>query len=147
MTLKHPILMTLALCCYSLGSSAETGTPSQAEFDALEKRVERLEQALSMPAPPASTATTTASPKPATPPGPAAQPGHWVLDKPDEVSANWQALHSGMSQDEVRALLGAPTQIIRINWQNIWYYQTHKGNGSVVFRGDGKIDQVQSPPL
>ncbi|NNM51162.1 MAG: outer membrane protein assembly factor BamE [Pseudomonadales bacterium] len=113
---------------------------SKSEFEALEKRVELLEKAINTPTPPVS------APSPGSNSG-NTTPGHWVMDSPDLRLENWQAIKSGMKPDQVKALLGSPSQIIKINWQNIWYYQTRRGNGSVIFNGTGTVSQVQIPPL
>ena len=54
-----------------------------------------------------------------------------------------------MSPDQVRALLGAPSQQVEINdGQRLWYY-TYPGprSGSVMFSRDGVVSGWQHPPF
>ncbi len=138
-------LSSIIFGCWLVGNTvthyvyAEEYVP-KSEFDALEKRVELLEKAVSTPIP--TTKATSSDRSSGT-----TMPGHWVMDAPDQRIENWQAIKSGMKPEQVKALLGSPSQVFKINWENIWYYQTNRGNGSVVFNNTGSVSQVQIPPL
>ena len=127
---------------FMLGLTASTlswadDVPSRTEFNALEQRVEQLEHALQV-----QQAKPTVNAAPTLAPG-----QHLVTESAADHPDLWKTLQHGMSQDQVKSLLGAPSRTLLINHQDMWYYETRHGNGSLIFNHDLKLDQVQPPPL
>lgn len=58
----------------------------------------------------------------------------------------WMQLHVGMSETEVRRLLGQPGMIVNYNFGDSWYYPD-KAGGGVNFDHDGAVTLVMPPNL
>lgn len=64
------------------------------------------------------------------------------------LKANWQTLSRSMKGAQVRRLLGAPTRVLKIDRNTVWYYQYKGfGNGSVMFSAQGQVVGWQIPPF
>ena len=65
-----------------------------------------------------------------------------------QLKQNWSQVEPGTPQDRVRALLGAPQKVLRIDGALVWYYAYPGiGPGSVFFNASGKVSSRQSPSL
>lgn len=63
------------------------------------------------------------------------------------IRDNWHALKRGMSDQDVYALIGAPTSRFKLNNAPVWYYDYQGiGRGSVMFSKEGKLIDWQAPP-
>lgn len=118
----------------------------------LQRRVHTLEARLPPPAPAAATGAAVPGTRPAAPASAAATP---VPAPPSnakvltpQIKENWRALKRGMSADQVRGLLGAPSRRLEINGQPLWYYYyTGTGGGSVMFSDSAMVVSWQHPPF
>jgi hypothetical protein len=64
------------------------------------------------------------------------------------MKQNWSRVEAGTPEAEVRALLGEPQKVLRIDGNLVWYYAYPGiGRGSVFFNRDGKVSSTQSPSL
>ncbi len=125
----------------------------QAQLDALNKRLERLEEMLQarLPPPEAAANATTAedvstSPLPAAPPH--AQPSLAAYQELEALRMNWQQLQRGLSRTELRQLLGKPNSELALDRQTLWYYRYPGiGGGSVMLDSKGKVTGWQEPPF
>ncbi len=130
----HACLIATAISCALLPAHAEDG-PTRAEFDALVQRVQSLEQRLDVQQKQtAASATTTIPALPKEQPSLAQEP------------AQWQKLEPGMSTAQVLQYLGNPDRKMVINGHALWYYETSRGVGSVLFTVDDKLSSSQEPP-
>ncbi|MBN1892334.1 MAG: outer membrane protein assembly factor BamE [Clostridiales bacterium] len=106
--MKH-VLIALMILILSLQAFGQTPSiPSLVKrIEALEKRMQELEDKLnSLP----------------------------DDSKPDDVSADkriWRKLKRGMSEDEVRDILGEPSRVTVLGRTTVWYYE-----GSTIVGGD-----------
>jgi hypothetical protein len=65
-----------------------------------------------------------------------------------QLKKNWSQVDPGTPQDRVRALLGEPENVLRIDGALVWYYAYPGiGPGSVFFNASGKVSSRQSPYL
>jgi uncharacterized coiled-coil protein SlyX len=65
-----------------------------------------------------------------------------------QLKQNWSQVEPGTPEDRVRALLGAPEKVLRIDGALMWYYAYPGiGPGSVFFNASGKVSSRQSPRL
>ena len=66
-----------------------------------------------------------------------------------QMVENWQSLRAGMSEKEVRSLLGEPTRTFELSGQPVWYYYyMGVGGGSVMFTDkNGQLLSWQRPPF
>ena len=65
---------------------------------------------------------------------------------PTSLRESWSQVRSGVPKDKVHALLGKPTQVMRINGDLVWYYvYPGAGPASVFFNGEDKVTAVQAP--
>jgi hypothetical protein len=65
-----------------------------------------------------------------------------------QLKKNWSQVEPGTPQDRVRALLGEPEKVLRIDGALVWYYAYPAiGPGSVFFNASGKVSSRQSPSL
>jgi uncharacterized coiled-coil protein SlyX len=63
-----------------------------------------------------------------------------------QLKQNWSQVEPGTPEDRVRALLGAPEKVLRIDGALMWYYAYPGiGPGSVFFNASGKVSSRQSP--
>ena len=59
----------------------------------------------------------------------------------------WRLIHDGLSQDEVRKILGSPQHEFELSGKHVWYYYySGAGGGSVFFSADGHVAGSQEPP-
>ncbi len=67
----------------------------------------------------------------------------------EAVKDQWGGIKNGMSDEQIRQLLGAPAREFTLNGQPVWYYTyPGVGNGSVMFGRDGhKVVGWQHPPF
>jgi hypothetical protein len=107
-----------------------------------------------VPSAPAGIASTGTRSSPAAPAPPAAgtSPPPVVteaLQWHDTLKAQWRSVKAGMSDEQIRQLLGAPSREFTLDGRPIWYY-TYPGigNGSVLFNRDGHtVAGSQHPPF
>ncbi|MHB8743282.1 MAG: hypothetical protein ACYC9L_09160 [Sulfuricaulis sp.] len=60
----------------------------------------------------------------------------------------WKRLKTGMSQDEVKGLLGTPPQSFTLSGKLVWYYYyPDVGGGSVMYDTTGHVIGHQAPPF
>jgi hypothetical protein len=60
--------------------------------------------------------------------------------------AAWRQVREGLTADEVRALVGAPTKTFELAGKTVWYYYYPSvGAGSVFFGSRGVASSVQRP--
>ena len=65
-----------------------------------------------------------------------------------QLKQSWSQVEPGTPEDRVRALLGAPQKVLRIDGTLVWYYAYPGiGPGSVFFNASGKVSSRQSPSL
>jgi len=127
----------------------------QAQLDALNKRLERLEHPLQshLPSPDAAANATTvddgvaatSAPPAASPP---AQPALTALRELEVLRTNWKQLKRGLTRTELRQLLGKPGSKLALDRQTMWYYRYPGiGGGSVMLDSKGKVTGWQEPPF
>lgn len=115
----------------------------QAQLDALNKRLEQLQQMLQARLPPANTTGTHPSAEP-----PPAQPRLAAYQELGKLRANWEQLQRGLSQTELRQLLGNPRSELALDRQTLWYYlYPGIGGGSVMLDSKNKVTGWQEPPF
>jgi len=56
----------------------------------------------------------------------------------------WRGLSHGMSQDDVKRILGAPEKVVDLGFQVTWHYGYPLG-GEVTFGKDGKVESWSEP--
>jgi hypothetical protein len=110
----------------------------KAQVDALQARVQVLEQA-------PTKAQTSVAPSTA---GVAAEAAAQLRREDEAVHQGWRQLKSGLSQDEVKGLLGVPPQTFMLGGKLVWYYYyPGVGGGSVMFDSNGHVVGHQPPPF
>lgn len=134
----------------------------QAQLDALNKRLEQLEQMPQSRLPPPGTTTdttvtdTTVNDTTATdvvdnhPPAvtPRAQPELAAYQELEALRTNWKQLQRGLSRTELNHLLGKPRSELTLDQQTLWYYRYPGiGGGSVILDSKGKVTGWQEPPF
>jgi septal ring factor EnvC (AmiA/AmiB activator) len=103
------------------------------KINSLEKRVKQLEAALTV---------DQANPKA----GVSARRASGLLQPTNQIKENWTALKRDLSENEVLALLGKPSQRVKLGMQVMWYYQyLGVGSGSVIFTHNKKLISWQKP--
>jgi len=108
------------------------------QIEALQARVQALEQA-------PNKAQTNAAP---TTSGVAAEAAAQLRREDAAVRQGWKQLKSGLTQDEVKGLLGAPQQTFTLSGKLVWYYYYPAiGGGSVMYDTTGHVVGHQSPPF
>ena len=112
------VCLLLTLSFGSLASDSDRITQLEKEVKELKSRLTVLE---------------TPAPKPIVNNKPTTSTDGW------KSLANWRSLKSGMSYDEVRAILGEPTRIAGGNLA-FWYYPNR---GDVTFREDKLTNWVE----
>ncbi len=128
------------------------------EMQALQARVQQLEQqqhtgAVAAPVTAASPAAKTSTPSDATTvqSAPAAPPTSLepALQSIGRLKDAWKGIESGMSEAQVRDRLGTPGRIFTIAGKTIWYYSYEGvGSGSVAFSPNSKkVTDLQNPPF
>ncbi len=71
-----------------------------------------------------------------------------VRQQETAVREGWKQLKDGLSQDEVKGLLGAPPKTFLLSGKLVWYYYYPAvGGGSVVFDSIGHVVGHQAPPF
>jgi len=69
------------------------------------------------------------------------------LGRRDTLKIRWDDIKNGMSDADIRQLLGAPSREFMLNGQPVWYYAYPDiGNGSVMFGRDGHTVVGWQPP-
>lgn len=59
----------------------------------------------------------------------------------------WRGIHDGLTQDEVKKLLGQPQHEFMLSGKHVWYYYySGVGGGSVFFGENGRVAGSQEPP-
>ena len=136
----------------------------------MDEELVRLQQGAASPAPvapvaaggppapalaPGAAAPATAAPAQSAPPATAADPGpltaheRTVLQEQAhsaDMIAAWRQVHNGMTQEQVRALLGAPQSQIPAGNRTGWYYSYGAdGGASVFFDHDGHVISIMAP--
>jgi hypothetical protein len=127
----------------------------EAQIRALDAKVTALEQAQktsasaeatkrSSPAEPAA----TGAPVPAITTSEVAAQAVAQLRREDAaVRDGWKQIERGLSQEEVKRLLGAPQQTFDLSGKKVWYYYyPADGSGSVLFDPGGRVVGYQTPP-
>jgi hypothetical protein len=113
----------------------EEAAQQRRELEGTEAHIRALEQE--------SGATAARKEAPGTGTSPATQVSPLV-----QLKQNWSQVEPGTPQDRVRALLGAPERVLRIDGALLWYYAYPGiGPGSVFFNASGKVSSRQSPSL
>jgi hypothetical protein len=128
----------------------------EAQVRALDAKVTALERAQKTGAP----ATDTTRPSPAVPaatgtPAPAtttsevaAQAAAQLRREDAAVRQGWRQIKSGLTQDEVKELLGSPQQTFMLSGKLVWYYNYPAvGGGSVMLDTTGHVIGHQAPPF
>ncbi|HYA37911.1 MAG TPA: hypothetical protein VEI74_06545 [Candidatus Methylomirabilis sp.] len=107
------------------------------QLEALQARVQVLEQA------PAKTQTGTVPSTASVATEAAAQ-----LRREDAaVREGWKQVNRGLTQDQVKGLLGAPQRTFDLSGKLVWYYYyPADGSGSVMFDPAGRVVGFQAPP-
>jgi len=126
----------------------------QDQLDALNKRLEHLEQLLQSGLPPVNTTanTTTTDTAPASPPAaspaPHATVGLTAYQELEALHMNWKQLQRGLSRAELDQLLGKPYSELTLDQQTLWYYRYPGiGGGSVMLDSNDKVSGWQLPPF
>ena len=70
--------------------------------------------------------------------------GEPVLPPKWKVKANWRALRTGMSQYDVRELLGEPDKVTAFSDKSTCWYYDYPGGGRIEFE-DGKVESWSEP--
>jgi len=59
----------------------------------------------------------------------------------------WRGIHDGLTQDEVKKLLGQPQHEFMLSGKRVWYYYySGVGGGSVLFDDNNRVVGSQEPP-
>ena len=59
----------------------------------------------------------------------------------------WRGIHDGLTQDEVKKMLGQPQHEFMLSGKRVWYYYySGVGGGSVFFGENGRVAGSQEPP-
>ena len=59
----------------------------------------------------------------------------------------WRGIHDGLTQDEVKKLLGQPQHEFMLSGKRVWYYYyPGEGGGSVFFNENSRVAGSQAPP-
>jgi len=59
----------------------------------------------------------------------------------------WRGIHDGLTQDEVKKLLGQAQHEFMLSGKRVWYYYySGVGGGSVFFSENGRVAGSQEPP-
>jgi SmpA / OmlA family len=82
------------------------------------------------------------SPPQGDPPAPAASIS---LTRPFSYPEEWLRIAQGMTQEEVRSLLGPPHKTFQIDGSPVWYYSYSGVAGSVFFDSTGHASSYQRP--
>ena len=107
------------------------------QVDALQARVQALEQSPNKAQ--TNTAPTTA--------GVAAEAAAQLRREDTAVREGWLQVKNGLTQDQVKGLLGAPQQTFNLSGKLVWYYYyPANGSGSVMFDPAGRVVGFQTPP-
>jgi len=107
------------------------------QLEVLQARVQVLEQA------PAK-AQTGATPSTASV---AAEAAAQLRREDAAVREGWKQVKSGLTQDQVKGLLGAPQRTFDLSGKLVWYYYyPADGSGSVMFDPAGRVIGYQAPP-
>lgn len=120
--------MIARLACIFIGALACTLASAQSLDDRvreLERRVEQLERQSSQPNSP------VVAPKPAS-----GQPDGW------RQRENWRSLRRGMTESEVRSILGEPQKVDSYSSFSTWAYP---GNGQAGFDRNGRLERWSEP--
>ncbi len=126
-------------------------TAIQAQLNALNKRLRRLERILPQHSSPSDAIVATAAGAATAPPSaapPRVRPEPTAYRKPEKLRASWKKLQRGLSRTKLRQLLGKPRSKLVLGRQTLWYYRYPGiGGGSVILDNDGKVTGWQEPPF
>jgi hypothetical protein len=67
------------------------------------------------------------------------------LTRPSSYPEEWLRVAQGMTQEEVRSLLGPPHKTFQIDGSPVWYYSYSGVAGSVFFDSTGHASSYQRP--
>ena len=114
----------------------------------LDAKLSALEQSRPATAAAAVPAPSAPAPAPAATTSEIAAQAAAQLRREDEaVREGWKQVNRGMTQDKVKALLGAPQRTFDLNGKPVWYYYyPADGSGSVMFDPAGRVVGYQAPP-
>ena len=102
------------------------------------------EQAPPISAPPAAVSAALTPPASVSAPTPAMPAGY--LSEEAHLKLNWSKIAREMNEDDVLALLGAPSKKAELDGRSVWYYYyPGTGAGSVFFTAAGHVSSRQSP--
>ena len=123
------------------GSSLDLSVEVQklkTQVEALQLRVQALEHSPGKPESSAAPSTGEI----------AAEAAAQLRQQADAVRQGWKQLKDGMSQDQVKGLLGVPPQTFMLSGKLVWYYNYPSvGSGSVMFDANGHVVGHQAPPF
>jgi septal ring factor EnvC (AmiA/AmiB activator) len=110
----------------------------KSQVEALQARVKALEQA-------PNNAQTNAAPSTA---GVAAEAAAQLRREDAAMREGWKQLKTGLTQEKVKSLLGAPQKTFMLSGKLVWYYYYPAvGGGSVMFDSNGHVVGHQAPPF
>ena len=123
----------------------------RAQVQALQAKVHRLERLLGAceargPAPTQTPRKPAAGPQTHAPAAAPLGPPHRT--RTDVWRHEWARLRHQMRAQQVRALLGAPSRIVQLGGERVWYYSYGSlGKGSVAFGSNHRVLAWQTPPF
>lgn len=120
--------MFMRMATFVLGAlicSVASAQSLEDRFRELERRVEQLEKQLAQPPSPA------VAPKPVS-----GQPDGW------RQRENWRALKRGMTERDVRSMLGEPQKVESFRLFSVWEYP---GGGRAQFDRDERLEGWSEP--
>jgi len=141
--MRQRLAMTAIFCGLVIGfipivSAQTTDTATDQRITALEARVAALERREGITSPTTAPSATIAA-SPAAPVAAAAPSAPVVAPAPP---ADWSALHRGMTQRQVIAVLGNPGNKQVMPMSETWYYD---GDRRVQFDRNGYLDSWSVP--
>ena len=64
---------------------------------------------------------------------------------PASDPSGWSKVDRGMTQAEIKGLLGEPNKAFELDGSRVWYYSYRGGAGSVFFDSAGRASSFQRP--
>ena len=115
----------------------------------LDAKLSALEQSRPAAAAAAVPTPSASAPAPAATTSEVAAQAAAQLRREDEaVREGWKQVKSGMTQDQIKGLLGAPQQTFTLSGKPVWYYYYPAvGGGSVMYDATGHVIGHQTPPF